>query len=215
MLHGRPALKARRPGTLFPRVAASEQSQRGSTQPTPRAASKDRRAARAETPRLVPTAGWFVRPDRDRRQARSSAPLAEFPQKHVPGCVKRLEGVAVFRKAKSIVGLDLGSYVVKAVEISLEGLEPVLTGFAVVEVPPGGERSTAIAQAFEQGNFKTRNVVTSVSGQSVVVRYISMVQMSDSEPTASDQVRVGQVPAVRCGRGRDRLSAPQPAAAGW
>jgi type IV pilus assembly protein PilM len=89
--------------------------------------------------------------------------------------------VPVFRKNKSIVGLDLGSHVVKAVEISLEGTEPVLTGFAVVEVPPGGDRSSAIAQVFEQGGFKTRNVVTSVSGQSVVVRYISMVQMSDAE----------------------------------
>lgn len=87
----------------------------------------------------------------------------------------------MFRKNKSVVGLDLGSHVVKAVEITMEGTEPVLTGFARVEVPPGGDRSSAIAQVFERGGFKTRNVVTSVAGQSVVVRYISMVQMSDSE----------------------------------
>ena len=87
----------------------------------------------------------------------------------------------MFRKAKSVVGLDLGSHVVKAVEITMEGDEPVLTGFARAEVLPGSERSDAIAEVFEQGGFKTRNVVTSVAGQSVVVRYISMVQMSDSE----------------------------------
>ncbi len=87
----------------------------------------------------------------------------------------------MFRKNKSMVGLDLGSHVVKAVEITMEGTEPVLTGFARVEVPPGGDRSSAIGQIFERGGFKSRNVVTSVSGQSVVVRYISMVQMSDSE----------------------------------
>ncbi len=39
----------------------------------------------------------------------------------------------MFRKSKSIVGLDLGGSVVKAVEISLEGPEPVVTGFARVE----------------------------------------------------------------------------------
>lgn len=87
----------------------------------------------------------------------------------------------MFRSSKSMVGLDLGSHVVKAVEITMEGGEPVLTGFARVEVPPGGDRSGAIGQVFERGNFKSRNVVTSVSGQSVVVRYISMVEMSDSE----------------------------------
>lgn len=87
----------------------------------------------------------------------------------------------MFRKNKSMVGLDLGSHVVKAVEITMEGAEPVLTGFARVEVPPGGDRSAAIGQVFERGGFKSRNVVTSVAGQSVVVRYIAMVQMSDSE----------------------------------
>ena len=87
----------------------------------------------------------------------------------------------MFRKEKSIVGLDLGSQVIKAVEITLEGPEPIITGFSRVEVPPGGERSEAVGQIFQKGRFRSRNVVTSVSGQSVVVRYITMVQMSDSE----------------------------------
>ncbi len=87
----------------------------------------------------------------------------------------------MFRKDKSIVGLDLGSQVVKAVEITLEGPEPVITGFARMEIPPGGETAEAIAQVFQRGKFRSRNVVTSVSGQSVVVRYITMVEMSDAE----------------------------------
>jgi len=87
----------------------------------------------------------------------------------------------VFRKNKSIVGLDLGSQVVKAVEITLDGSEPVLSSFAQAEIAPGSGRAEAIAQVFEKGRFRTKNVVTSVSGQSVVVRYITMVQMSDSE----------------------------------
>lgn len=87
----------------------------------------------------------------------------------------------VFRKSKSIVGLDLGSSVVKAVEISLEGPEPVVTGFARVEIPPGGNTGEAIEAVFREGRFKTKRVVTSVAGQNVVVRYVPMVQMSDNE----------------------------------
>ncbi len=87
----------------------------------------------------------------------------------------------MFRKQKSIVGLDLGHQVVKAVEISLEGAEPVVTGFARAEIAPGGSRADAIAQVFQKGRFRSKNVVTSVSGQSVVVRYITMPPMSDGE----------------------------------
>jgi type IV pilus assembly protein PilM len=87
----------------------------------------------------------------------------------------------VFRRSKSIVGLDLGHQVVKAVEISMEGPEPVITGFAKAEVQPGADRSEAIAKVFQQGRFRSKNVVTSVSGQAVVVRYITMMQMTDAE----------------------------------
>lgn len=87
----------------------------------------------------------------------------------------------MFRKNRSIVGLDLGSQVVKAVEITLEGPEPVITGFAQAEVQPGSDRTEAIKEVFRSGKFRTKDVVTSVSGQNVVVRYITMVAMSDSE----------------------------------
>jgi type IV pilus assembly protein PilM len=87
----------------------------------------------------------------------------------------------VFRKTKSVVGLDLGSQCIKAVEVTLDGTEPIITGFSIVEVPPAGDRGAAIQKVIEKGRFRTRNVVTSVSGQAVVVRYITMVKMSDSE----------------------------------
>ncbi len=87
----------------------------------------------------------------------------------------------MFRRSKSIVGLDLGSSVVKAVEISLEGPEPVVTGFSRVEIPPGGDHSEAIDACLREGRFRSKRVVTSVAGQSVVVRYVPMPRMSDSE----------------------------------
>jgi type IV pilus assembly protein PilM len=87
----------------------------------------------------------------------------------------------VFRKQKSVVGLDMGSSVVKAVEITLEGPEPVVTGFAHVEIPPGGSLTDAVAQAFKSGKFRSKRVVTAVSGQSVVVRYVPMMKMADND----------------------------------
>jgi type IV pilus assembly protein PilM len=87
----------------------------------------------------------------------------------------------VFRKSKSVVGLDLGTSVVKAVEISLEGPEPVVTGFKRVEIPQGGSQAEAVATIFREGKFRSKRVVASVSGQSVVVRYVPMLKMSDPE----------------------------------
>ena len=79
------------------------------------------------------------------------------------------------------MGLDLGSQVMKAVEITLEGPEPVITGFARVEVTPGTSRAECLAELFRKGRFRSKHVVTSVAGQSVVVRYVTMPRMNDSE----------------------------------
>lgn len=87
----------------------------------------------------------------------------------------------MFRNSKRVVGLDVGSSVVKAVEVTLEGPEPVITGFSRVEIPPGGSPADAIATVFREGKFRTKRVVTSVSGQSVVVRYVPMAKMPDSD----------------------------------
>lgn len=89
--------------------------------------------------------------------------------------------MALLRKSKSLVGLDLGSSVVKAVEITLEGPEPVVTGFARVEIPAGGSQAEAVEALWREGKFRTRRVVTSVAGQAVVVRYVPMPRMSEGE----------------------------------
>jgi type IV pilus assembly protein PilM len=87
----------------------------------------------------------------------------------------------VFRRKKCVVGLDLGSSVVKAVELTLDGPEPVITGFARVEVPQGGSVAEAMATCLQQGRFRSKKVVSSVSGQDVVVRYVPMPRMTDQE----------------------------------
>ena len=86
----------------------------------------------------------------------------------------------MIRSKKSVVGLDLGTSVVKAVEITLEGQEPVITGFSRVELPPGGSLDEAVKQVFKEGKFRSKRVVTGVSGQDTVVRYLSMPRMTVS-----------------------------------
>lgn len=87
----------------------------------------------------------------------------------------------MFRRSKSVVGLDLGSSVVKAIELSLEGPEPVITGFARVEIGQGSSLEEAVETLLREGKFKSKRVVTAVSGQSVVVRYVPMVKMNESD----------------------------------
>ncbi|MEE2940301.1 MAG: type IV pilus assembly protein PilM [Planctomycetota bacterium] len=87
----------------------------------------------------------------------------------------------MIRSKKSVVGLDLGSSVVTAVELTLEGNEPVITGFSRVELPPGGSVDEAVKQVFKEGKFRSKRVVTGVSGQDTVVRYLSMPRMTDEE----------------------------------
>ena len=65
----------------------------------------------------------------------------------------------MFRRNKSVVGLDLGSSVVKAVEITLEGSEPVITGFARSEIPPGGAMAEACAQVERIAEFRLKDLL--------------------------------------------------------
>lgn len=87
----------------------------------------------------------------------------------------------LFRSKKSVVGLDLGSSSIKAIEITRDKYDYVITGFSRVEVPPDGNRAEAVKEAFRRGKFRSKHVVSAVSGKSVIVRYVSMVNMSDDE----------------------------------
>src|SRR4051812_46346591 len=94
-------------------------------------------------------------------------------------------------KSKSVVGLDIGSSAVKAVE-----LRPVGKGFRVAAiasepVPPdsivdgaivdGGAVSDAIRRLFGHTGFRTKEVVASLSGNAVIVKKISLPVMTAQE----------------------------------
>ncbi len=103
---------------------------------------------------------------------------------------------------QSIVGLDVGSSSIKAVELKrgrtgLEvahlGVEPLPSDIVVDSmIVDSGTVSTAIAKLFGENEIKTRNVATSVSGHSVIVKKISLPMMSDQELAETIQKEAAQ-----------------------
>jgi len=80
---------------------------------------------------------------------------------------------------KSAVGLDIGGSCIKALEITRDKYDYIITGYGQIEVQNEAARADAIRELFQQCRFKTKKVVTAVSGKSVIVRYINMIPMSD------------------------------------
>jgi len=93
--------------------------------------------------------------------------------------------------SKSIVGLDMGSSSIKAVELKKKGgqievahlgLEPLSSDIVVDSmIVDSGTVSSAISKLFADNLIKTKAVATAVSGHSVIVKKISLPSMSDQE----------------------------------
>jgi type IV pilus assembly protein PilM len=97
----------------------------------------------------------------------------------------------VFRKAKSVVGLDIGSSTVKAVELKPSGKGHRVAAFAAAPVPPdaivdgaiidAGAVADSIRKVFEAGAFKGKDVCASLSGNAVIVKKITLPVMTATE----------------------------------
>ena len=97
----------------------------------------------------------------------------------------------MFRKAKSLVGLDIGSSAVKAVELKLSGKAYKVTAFGAESVPPdsivdgaiidGAAVADAIRRLFETRKIHTKDVAASLSGNAVIVKKITLPVMTDAE----------------------------------
>lgn len=89
----------------------------------------------------------------------------------------------MLKSGKSVVGLDIGSTAIKAVELTRNGKTLMVTGFGQLEVDGSDPQavSQGIAELMKEGGFRSKRVVSSVSGQKVVIRYLSMAPMSEEE----------------------------------
>lgn len=102
--------------------------------------------------------------------------------------------MALFGKKKGLVGVDIGSSAIKAVEVKQGGkggAEYQLVSIGIESLPPeaivdgaimdSGAVIDAIQRLFSSQKIKTTEVATSVSGNSVIVKKISLPQMTAEE----------------------------------
>lgn len=105
----------------------------------------------------------------------------------------------------SVIGLDVGTHAVRAVELQLGRGEPTLRRFAQVTLPPGvvvgGEVvdpdavATALRRLWREGGFRRREVIVGVANQRVVVRQADVPRMTEEELRSSLQYQVqGLIP---------------------
>ncbi len=94
-------------------------------------------------------------------------------------------------KPKAVVGLDIGSSAVKAVELKAVGKAFKVAAFASEPVPPdsivdgaiidGTAVADAIRRLFANKAFKCKDVAASLSGNAVIVKKINLPTMTEAE----------------------------------
>ena len=97
----------------------------------------------------------------------------------------------MFRRAKSVVGLDIGSSAVKAIELKQSGKVWKVAAFGSAPVAPdsivdgaiidGATVADAIRASLGAANIKTREVAASLSGNAVIVKKITLPAMTPTE----------------------------------
>jgi type IV pilus assembly protein PilM len=94
--------------------------------------------------------------------------------------------------ARPVVGLDIGSSCVKAIQLRRAGRSAVeLEKFGIAEVNAGGPpltgasareaKTEAIRSALRQAGISAKQVISSVSGEPIIVRYIQLPDMPENE----------------------------------
>ena len=124
----------------------------------------------------------------------------------------------MFGRSKSLVGLDIGSSAVKAIELKPAGKGYKVTAIGTEPIPPdsivdgaiidGTAVVDAIRRVFESRNIKTKQVATAVSGHSVIVKKISLPTMTREELERVDPLGGRAVHPVRHQRSEPRLPDP-------
>ncbi|PKN25982.1 MAG: pilus assembly protein PilM [Deltaproteobacteria bacterium HGW-Deltaproteobacteria-21] len=105
-------------------------------------------------------------------------------------------------KKNQLIGLDIGSHAIKLVEIEDSKKGKILKNFGMIGLPreaivEGSIReieivSSAIKNLFKNLKIKNKNVATSVSGYSVIVKKISIAKREDSELESTIQEEAEQ-----------------------
>ena len=97
----------------------------------------------------------------------------------------------MFSRSKSLVGLDIGSSAIKAVELKAAGRGYRVAAYGTEPLPPdsivdgaiidGAAVAEAVRRLFEGRGIRTREVAASLSGNAVIVKKITLPVMTPSE----------------------------------
>jgi type IV pilus assembly protein PilM len=100
-----------------------------------------------------------------------------------------------FVRNKSLIGLDIGSSAVKAIELKREGKGHRVGAIAIEPVPAdsivdgaiidSGAVAGAVRRIFERKQFRGKEVAASLSGGSVIVKKIAVPHMTEQDLAAS------------------------------
>ena len=101
-------------------------------------------------------------------------------------CMERRLAAGMFGRSKSVLGLDIGSHSVKLIELTKEGEELFLTAMGRRRIDsPDLVAETVSELVSDLGVSRSKRCVTSVSGRSVIVRYVPMMRLPDEELKAA------------------------------
>lgn len=89
--------------------------------------------------------------------------------------------MGLFGRKKSMLGLDVGTSSVKAVELTRVGQGLVITGMGKAEIEGPEAVGEAINKALRDGGIKSKRSISSVSGRSVIHRQVPMMNIPDAE----------------------------------
>ncbi len=102
-----------------------------------------------------------------------------------------MKTLSFFKKNRSVVGLDIGSSAVKAVELKASGKGFRVAAYGSEPIPPDSIVDGAIIDSaavvesirrvFEAKGFKTKEVAVSLSGNAVIVKKITLPVMTTTE----------------------------------
>ncbi|MEI6235752.1 MAG: type IV pilus assembly protein PilM [Planctomycetota bacterium] len=87
----------------------------------------------------------------------------------------------LFGRKKSLLGLDIGSSSVKAVEMTRVGQGLVISGMGKAEIESPEALGDAIQKALREGGIRSKRCVSAVSGRSVIHRQVPMMVIPDNE----------------------------------
>ena len=92
---------------------------------------------------------------------------------------------------RSVIGLDIGTFAVRAAEVSGGHSKPTLVRFGQVALPPGAVSGgevvdpqmvgQALRRLWDEVGFSSRNVVIGLANQRVVVRQAELPEMNEEE----------------------------------